>query len=261
LYHSPWFVGWITQEEALCGYALSLRVTVFASPLISSGCRTAPDFGWSQNLRFQFLAQSLSIDIRSRWEHVVSAFWQRYPNPYSTHVLTEDVVYREVTADHRLLSRRLLMKTNRLPRWAEHFFPSGMSRSVFIVEDSVVDPVNRTLTTYTWNLNHTTLMSVEERCIFEDSTEEPATTQLRREAWISSSVYGFSRPIQEFGLARFKSNQVKAMKGLEYALSNLQVHAGETHQRLLRDSVKDASGKAKSLATAASVPQKPQQYV
>lgn len=27
---------------------------------------------------------------------------------------------------------------------------------------------------------------------------------------------------QEFGLARFKSNQVKAMKGLEYALSNLQ---------------------------------------
>ncbi|TNM85887.1 hypothetical protein fugu_008158 [Takifugu bimaculatus] len=177
---------------------------------------------------------SNSIDIRSRWEHVVSAFWQRYPNPYSTHVLTEDVVYREVTADHRLLSRRLLMKTNRLPRWAEHFFRSGMSRSVFIVEDSVVDPVNRTLTTYTWNLNHTTLMSVEERCIFEDSTEEPATTQLRREAWISSSVYGFSRPIQEFGLARFKSNQVKAMKGLEYALSNLQVHAGETHQRLLR---------------------------
>lgn len=76
----------------------------------------------------------------------------------STHVLTEDVVYREVTADHRLLSRRLLMKTNRLPRWAECFFPSGMSRSVFIIEDSIVDPVNRTLTTYTWNLNHTTLM-------------------------------------------------------------------------------------------------------
>lgn len=34
---------------------------------------------------------------------------------------------------------------------------------------------------------------------------------------ISCSVFS-----QEFGLARFKSNQVKAMKGLEYALSNLQ---------------------------------------
>ncbi|XP_075887897.1 PRELI domain containing 1b [Nelusetta ayraudi] len=201
-------------------------------------------------------------DIKSTWDHVVSAFWQRYPNPYSTHVLTEDVVYREVTADNLLLSRRLLMKTNRLPRWAEAFFPGGMSRCVYIIEDSIVDPVNRSLTTYTWNLNHTTLMSVEERCLFRDSAELPGSTHLRREAWISSNVYGFSRPIQEFGLARFKKNQVKAMKGLEYALTNLQ---GETPQRLLRDSVKDASEKAKeaakSLASAASAPQKPRQYV
>ncbi|XP_068177599.1 PRELI domain-containing protein 1, mitochondrial-like isoform X1 [Antennarius striatus] len=196
-----------------------------------------------------------NIDIRSVWDHVVSAFWQKYPNPYSTHVLTEDVVYREVTPDHRLLSRRLLMKTNRLPRWAERFFPSGMSRSVYIIEDSIVDPVNRSLTTYTWNLNYATLMSVEERCIFQDSVEQPSTTHLKREAWISSSIYGFSRPIQEFGLARFKTNQVKAMKGLEFALSNLQ---GESPQRLLRDTVKDA---AKTLASAATIPQKPQQFV
>uniref|UniRef100_A0A087Y1Q5 PRELI/MSF1 domain-containing protein n=1 Tax=Poecilia formosa TaxID=48698 RepID=A0A087Y1Q5_POEFO len=201
-------------------------------------------------------------DIKSTWDHVVSAFWQRYPNPFSTHVLTEDVVYREVTTDHRLLSRRLLMKTNRLPRWAERFFPAGMSRYVYILEDSIVDPVNRSLTTYTWNLNHTTLMSVEERCVFLDSAEQPATTQLKREAWISSSIFGFSKPIQEFGLARFKSNQVKAMKGLEYTLSNLQ---GETPQRLLRDSVRPPSEKAKeaakSLASAAAAPKKPQQYV
>ncbi|KAM9793084.1 PRELI domain-containing protein 1, mitochondrial-like [Neosynchiropus ocellatus] len=192
-------------------------------------------------------------DINSTWEQVVSAFWQRYPNPFSTHVLTEDVVYREVTADNRLLSRRLLMKTNRLPRWAERFFPSGMSRSVYIIEDSIVDPVNRSLTIYTWNLNHTTLMSVEERCVFRDAEDQPATTRLTREAWISSGIYGFSRPIQEFGLARFKSNQVKAMRGLEHALSNLQ---GPTSPRLLRDSVKDA---AKTLR--ASAPQKPPQFV
>ncbi|KAI1883594.1 hypothetical protein AGOR_G00233180 [Albula goreensis] len=146
---------------------------------------------------------------------------ERYPNPFSTHVLTEDVVYREVTADHRLLSRRLLTKTNRLPRWAERIFPANLSRSVYIVEDSIVDPTNRNMITFTWNLNHTTLMTVEERCVFQQNQDRLSWTQLRREAWISSGVFGFSRPIQEFGLARFKTNQVKAMKGLEYALSNL----------------------------------------
>ena len=67
-------------------------------------------------------------------------------------------MYREVTVDHRLLSRRLLTKTNRLPRWAEHIFPGNLSRSVYIVEDSIVDPVTRSMTTYTWNLNHTRIM-------------------------------------------------------------------------------------------------------
>ncbi|KAL4640481.1 PRELI domain-containing protein 1, mitochondrial-like [Arapaima gigas] len=207
-------------------------------------------------------------DIKSTWDQVVSAFWQRYPNPFSTHVLTEDVIFREVTADQRLLTRRLLTKTNRLPRWAERFFPSNLSRSVYILEDSIVNLADRSLITFSWNLNHTTLMTVEERCVFREMQEQPNCTQLRREAWIFSRVYGFSRPIQEFGLARFKKNQVKAMKGLEYALANMHE---ETPHWLRRDTVKEASGKAKEAAQAATEtaknlasaagPKKAQQFV
>ncbi|GAA6072882.1 PRELI domain containing 1b [Tachysurus ichikawai] len=140
-------------------------------------------------------------DIRSTWEQVLSAFWQRYPNPYSTHVLTEDVIFREVTPDNVLLSRRLFTKTNRLPRWAELIFPGNLSRSVYIVEDSVVDPSNRHLTTLTWNLNHSKLMTVVERCVFHGEEETSVWTHLTREAWISSGVFGLSRPIQTGCLA------------------------------------------------------------
>uniref|UniRef100_A0A8C1NP87 PRELI domain containing 1b n=1 Tax=Cyprinus carpio TaxID=7962 RepID=A0A8C1NP87_CYPCA len=146
-------------------------------------------------------------DIKSTWEQVLTAFWQRYPNPYSTHVLTEDVLFREVTSDNLLLSRRLLTKTNRLPRWAERIFPG--KRSVYIIEDSVVDLGNRSLTTLTWNVNHAKLMTLQ-------------TDINIRECSADMIVSIMSVVLQEFGLARFRSNQVKSMKGLEHALSNLQ---------------------------------------
>ncbi|XP_066526892.1 PRELI domain-containing protein 1, mitochondrial-like, partial [Hoplias malabaricus] len=175
----------------------------------------------------------------------------------STHVLTEDVVFREVTADNCLLSRRLLTKTNRLPRWAERIFPGNLSRSVYIVEDSIVDPKNRRLTTLTWNLNHSKLMMVVERCVFYGERDRPVWTRLTREAWISSGVFGLYRPIQEFGLSRFKSNQTKAMKGLEHALSKLHISGAQSHHG---DTSKDAAEKAKNL-TKSSSSQKSQEFV
>ncbi|XP_039607660.1 PRELI domain containing 1a isoform X1 [Polypterus senegalus] len=189
-------------------------------------------------------------EIKSSWDQVVSAFWQRYPNPFSKHVLTEDVIHREVTPENKLITRRLLTKTNRLPRWAEKIFPSNLSRSVFIIEDSIVDPKSKTFTTFTWNINHRRLMVVIEKCFFGTNSEKQAWTRVQREAWISSAVFGFSRAIQEFGLARFKSNQAKAMKGLEYTLANLQASEGPT--RTLKDTAKEATGKAKETALAAT---------
>ncbi|XP_073507286.1 PRELI domain-containing protein 1, mitochondrial [Phyllobates terribilis] len=187
-------------------------------------------------------------ELRSSWDQVFSAFWQRYPNPYSKHVLTEDILYREVTTDHKLLTRRLLTKTNRLPRWAERFFPANVAHAVYVLEDSIIDVHKKTLTTYTWNINHSTVMSVEERCVYCENSGNKNWTEVRREAWVSSRVFGFSRPIQEFGLARFKSNVTKAMKGYEYILAKMQ---GDLPTRTLVETAKEATEKAKETALAA----------
>ncbi|XP_038661830.1 PRELI domain-containing protein 1, mitochondrial-like isoform X5 [Scyliorhinus canicula] len=177
--------------------------------------------------------------LKSTWDQVASAFWQRYPNPFSKHVLTEDVIYREVTSDNKLVSRRLFTKTNRLPRWGGMVFPANLAQSVFVIEDSVVDLQNQTFTTLTWNVNHTRLM--------------------------------------EFGLARFRRNQLKATEGFEYILSHLQgLHlfialVGELPPKTLKETAKEATEKAKETALAATekakdlaskaAPQKAKQFV
>ncbi|KAL1784708.1 PRELI domain-containing protein 1, mitochondrial isoform X2 [Sigmodon hispidus] len=156
-----------------------------------------------------FLGQSV---LQSSWDQVFAAFWQRYPNPYSKHVLTEDLVHREVTPDQKVLSLRLLTKTSRMTRWAERLFPAKFAHSVYILEDSVVDPQNQTMTTFTWNVNHVRLMV-------------------------------------EFGLARFKSNVTKTVKGFEYILAKKQ---GEAPSKTLAETAKESKEKAKETALAAT---------
>ena len=101
-----------------------------------------------------FLGQRM---LWSSWDQVFAAFWQRYPNPCSKHVLMEDIVHREVTSDQKLLT-----KMNRMHCWAERLFPASVAHSVYFLEDSTVDPQNQTMATFTWNINHTQLMVVEE---------------------------------------------------------------------------------------------------
>ncbi|XP_061581021.1 PRELI domain containing 1a [Cololabis saira] len=194
--------------------------------------------------------------LKSTWDQVCIAFWQKYPNPYSNHVLTEDIIFREVTPTNCLISRRLLTKTSRSPRWMERYLPKHMASSAYIIEDSIIDPQQRTMTTMTWNISHARLMSVEERCKYRINPENGSWTEITREAWISTSVYGLSRAIQEFGLARFKTSVTKTMKGFEYVLAKMQ---GETPSRTLaetateraRETALAAKEKAKDLASHA----------
>lgn len=73
---------------------------------------------------------------------------------FSSHVLTEDTISREIR-NGKLYSKRLLSKTNSLPKWGERFHNA---KSVKIVEESVVDPKEKTLTTYTRNIAFTKVM-------------------------------------------------------------------------------------------------------
>lgn len=93
------------------------------------------------------------------YEQVLQGFWKRYPNPFSSHVLTEDTVERHIRSDGTLYSKRVLTKTNHVPKWGERFFKA---KFVCIIEESIVDPKSKTLTTHTRNIGFNKIMV---RCI------------------------------------------------------------------------------------------------
>ncbi|KAK7793496.1 hypothetical protein R5R35_010164 [Gryllus longicercus] len=190
------------------------------------------------------------------WEQVAQGFWKRYPNPHSNHVLSEDTVIREVR-ENKLYTKRLLTKTNRVPKWGERFVSS---RTVKIVEESVVDPKEKVLVTYTRNIGYVRVMSVVEKVIYRVSEENRNWTVAHRSAWIDSQVFGFGRPIQAFGLERFRKNCQKMVNGFNYVLSGMFPNISHGDSTALqppqskKEALKDAAKKATDLAKSKAGP-------
>ncbi|XP_078344462.1 PRELI domain-containing protein 1, mitochondrial-like [Oculina patagonica] len=157
--------------------------------------------------------------LKFNWDQVTNAFWKRYPNPFSRHVLSEDIISRSLVGN-KLVTKKLTTKTNSLPRWAERFVSSKVA---CVVEESVVDPEAKTLTTYTRNITFTRLMVVEEKCVYSVHPTNKEWTTCQRQSWISSGVFGFARAIERFGIERYKSNASKAIKGLNFIMEKLYI--------------------------------------
>lgn len=192
------------------------------------------------------------------WEQVAQGYWKRYPNPNSTHVLSEDTIAREIKSG-KLFSTRLLSKTNSIPNWAKRFINTA---HVFIVEESIVDLKNKILVTYTRNLGFTKVMSVTEKVTYKQSEDGVSKTLVIRQAWIDSQVRGFSRAICAFGYERFKKNCSKMTTGFNYVLQNMfphqhiipTGHVSVTAAHKLKDAAKDAAKNASELAKSKAAP-------
>ncbi|OQR74357.1 PRELI domain-containing protein 1 [Tropilaelaps mercedesae] len=155
------------------------------------------------------------------WEDVSRGFWRRYPNPHSAHVLSEDIISRYITRDGSLVTKRLLIKTNPMPRFGEYIV-GKIGNTAKIVEESIVDPVSKTITTYTRNIGLKNVMQIEEKCVYRPDPSSPhMRTICERQAWISSSLAGVSMIVTKFGFERFKSNTQKATLGFVHVLEQL----------------------------------------
>lgn len=135
----------------------------------------------------------------------------------SNHVLTEDTLERTIK-NGKLYTKRMLSKTNHVPKWGERFYNA---KSVKIVEESYCDPKEKILTTYTRNIAFTKVMSVVEKVVYRKCDTDPGKTIAIRSAWIDSQVFGFSRAIKAFGRDRFKKNCVKMVNGFNFVLDSM----------------------------------------
>ena len=158
------------------------------------------------------------------WASCIQAFFLRYPNPLATHVLSVDVLDRKVEQRTKndmpkpvLCTTRLILKQGSLPSWA----PKGIIKNTqsWVLEESEVDlsaqdkDSPRTMSIWTQNLDHTTVMTVTERMRF---TETPKDTICHTRGDIRSfvSLAVLRWRIEKFGFKRYIAHHATAREGL-----------------------------------------------
>ncbi|KAL6705026.1 hypothetical protein ACN47E_007429 [Coniothyrium glycines] len=110
---------------------------------------------------------------------VTLAYFLRYPNPYSTHVLSTDTIARHYDAEaQRLTTIRLHLKRSKLPSAVLKLLPrsflgasDGGDTQSFILEKSIVDIKEGWMETESRNLEWTGVLSVVERQTFRRPLE------------------------------------------------------------------------------------------
>lgn len=156
------------------------------------------------------------------FDTVASAFFQRYPNPMADHVLTEDTLHRELKSAGTLLyTRRLLTKTDKVPKWGEKWIPSSIKRVVPLIEESQVDMKGRKLVTYTRNIGLSRFMLCVEKVCYHPNPLRPDETLAIKEVWVESGLYGIRSAVKNFGIERFKKNCTRATEGFNHVMEHL----------------------------------------
>ncbi|OCB85204.1 developmentally regulated GTP-binding protein [Sanghuangporus baumii] len=153
------------------------------------------------------------------WPIVSFAFLLRYPNPYASHVVSCDVISRNVTPEGTLSTTRLILKRGALPKWA----PKGIINRAesWVVEQSEVDLFGRVVRCQTRNLDHVKALQVHEFVELREA-DNGGTLQTTQAQFISRFGWGLTKRIENHGLAKFKANIQRSREGVSSVLRMLR---------------------------------------
>jgi len=98
------------------------------------------------------------------------------------------------------------------------------ARRVPIIEESIVDADNKTLTTYCRNITHKSIMETTEKVVYTSQEDDSGKliTRCLKTFWVSSQWYAPTGGlIERFGIQRWVKNVAKTRNGMEHVLSQI----------------------------------------
>ncbi|KAG9047291.1 hypothetical protein FS837_002599 [Tulasnella sp. UAMH 9824] len=162
-----------------------------------------------------------AFDYDHDWATVSKGVWQKYPNPYSGHVVSVDVLDRSIDPETGIIrTERILGCKQSAPKWVVKFL--GGSEDAFVREVSFVDPQTSRTTVTSVNLSLSQYMTVLEHITYEPSPVNPLSKTLFRQTAEIQARMGkwksLGDKLESWSAERFRSNAALGRQGFEHVL-------------------------------------------
>lgn len=153
------------------------------------------------------------------FKQLCHAILNRYPNPFSNHVLTEDIIER-VLINGVLITKKIISKCGTLPKWSLKFFHGNLA---YVIEESRIDLKTKTIQTFSYNLNHKSIIYGEENMLFKPipNSTSSSTYECVRHATCKSKAKALSSAIEYSAMKLFKMHATKTIKGIQFSIDRI----------------------------------------
>ncbi|KAL3117223.1 hypothetical protein niasHT_007626 [Heterodera trifolii] len=141
---------------------------------------------------------------------VVSVFYNRYPNSFAKHNISEDVLWREIT-DDRIVTKKLIVKKgssflSKLPKWI-----SGQTKMQFMptLEESIYCRRTHKLVTYTRNIAGKHLLNINERSDFRELPDARSAVTRHLEVTANCRLHSLVEKVLMMALRKSLANTLR----------------------------------------------------
>lgn len=191
--------------------------------------------------------------LQHPWPTVTLANWNKYPNPLSSHVVSCDVLSRQVSQDGILTTERLLCCKQPVPSLLKRL-GLGFSDLAYFHEVSTLNLKTQEFTAQTVNLSMRSLLDVSETCVLsvDPSSVSSGRTLFKQQAQVSAMgvLSSFGRLVEDLAVNRFIANAAKGKDALELVTSRIWSEAMDFENKMeqrVSDSIDHFKGELEEL--------------
>ncbi|KAI9098132.1 PRELI-like family-domain-containing protein [Phlyctochytrium arcticum] len=154
---------------------------------------------------------------------LTSANYRKYPNEYSHHVISVDVLDRSLDPSSGILrTERILTLKQSAPALLRRLLP--IPDVTYFREVSFLDPKKQTFEAVSNNLSMRTIVDVEERCQFQADPDQPdgrTVFKQRADVQVLGALSYVAKMVEEAAVNSFKTNANKGRQGLETVIDKV----------------------------------------